>query len=142
MVNLILLYNERMKVGLVFIDYLRWHYTKALVELCRIYKNITVFLYGFFSIGVLLRSYFAPWRRLGEDYPSNLLDIAGILSVLVVNTLMRLFGLVMRTVIIVFGLLIVCLFIILFPFLLLLWLLLPLIVLTLFILGIFLLIVA
>lgn len=73
---------------------------------------------------------------MGEDYPADKFDFAMIGSVLVVNTLMRLVGMCMRTIIIIMGLGITLLSILLYPFLVLLWLILPLVVCLLVLLGV------
>lgn len=124
-----------MRFFLVLGHYLAWHYSRALAEFSHIYRDILVFVYNFFSVGILLRSYFAPWRRMGEEYPVDKFDFANLGSVLVVNTIMRLVGIFMRTIIIIFGLL--CLFatLVFYPLLVLGWLLLPLIIGVLFLLG-------
>jgi len=124
-----------MRFPLIFFKYLVWHYGKALLEFTAIYKNLINFVYNFFSIPILLRSFFAPWRRLGEEYPKDVLKIEEMASVLVINFLMRLVGIVMRTVLIVVGLVTLLLMIILYPVLVIFWLLLPLIVVLLFITG-------
>jgi len=125
-----------MRFVFVLGHYLAWHYSRALVEFSHIYRDILNFVFNFFSVGILLRSYFAPWRRMGEDYPEDKFDFASIGSTLVVNTIMRLVGIFMRTIIIIFGLLTICLVLIFYPILLLIWLLLPLLIVFLFLLGI------
>lgn len=117
-------------------DYLVWHYSRAVLEFSHIYKNILIFLINFFSIPILLRSFFAPWRRMGEDYPKNVFNsFEDVAAVLVVNLIMRLVGLIMRTIVIVFGVLFVAVVALFYPILLLLWLLLPLILIILIMLG-------
>lgn len=120
----------------ISLHYLSWHYSRAILEFSHIYKDILVFIFNFFSISILLRSYFAPWRRMGEDYEKNIIDdLEDVASVFVVNLLMRIVGIVMRTLIIVFGVLFVLLVALLYPVLLIFWLALPLIIIILILLG-------
>ncbi len=49
-----------------FPHYLFWHYSVALIDLARAVSNIFWFLWHFFSIELLARSFFVPWKRLGE----------------------------------------------------------------------------
>ena len=120
----------------IIVSYFVWHYTKAILEFSHIYKNIISFVFNFFSIPVLVQSYFAPWRRMGEDYTKNIVtDFADVTSVFVVNLIMRLVGMVMRTIIIVFGLLFVIGVALFYPILLVFWLLMPLIIIVLIMLG-------
>lgn len=120
----------------IIVNYIIWHYTRAILEFSHIYKNILSFLLNFFSIPILVQSYFAPWRRMGEDYTKNIVtDLEDVASVFVVNLIMRIVGMVMRTVIIVFGLLLVSVVALFYPVLLILWLIFPLILVVLVMLG-------
>ncbi|MDP3661659.1 MAG: hypothetical protein Q8R17_02320 [bacterium] len=47
-------------------QYVLWHYSTALVDLARAVSNFFWFLWNFFSIELLARSFFVPWKRLGE----------------------------------------------------------------------------
>ena len=91
----------------MLVHYVWWHYTTAIADLVRNYLNIVSVLTNFFSLNHLTRNLFAPWRRLGEEYPAGALDIGAFFSTLIVNTLMRLVGFMFRIILIVFGL--VCL---------------------------------
>ena len=125
-----------MRFLVVILNYLVWHYSRAIIEFSHIYKNILTFLFNFFSIPILVRSYFAPWRRMGEDYTKNIfIDFEDAAAVFVVNIIMRIVGIVMRTFIILFGLFFVTVVALFYPILLILWLLLPLILIVLVFLG-------
>ena len=119
----------------IVVRYLIWHYGRAILEFSHIYKNLIAFVFNFFSISILLKSYLAPWRRLGESYPKDPTDLAGWASTLVVNLIMRAVGIVMRTIIIVIGLVLTIVVTITYPIWLILWLVLPLIVIILILLG-------
>ena len=70
------------------------------------WKNIIWFTQQFFSIKLLLKTFFKPWKRLQErHYRSE--GIGEFFANIIVNTLMRIVGMVIRTVVIVLGL--VCL---------------------------------
>ncbi len=49
-----------------FPEYLLWHYSTALIDFARAASNYFWFLWNFFSIELLARSFFVPWKRLGE----------------------------------------------------------------------------
>lgn len=125
-----------MNIPLVVSHYLFWHYSVALVRFTAIYRDIVFFMSDFFSLSVLLKSFFAPWRRLSEPYPEDKFNISEILAVFVVNSLMRLVGIIMRSIIIIAGLMVLFLVIIFYPILLVLWLALPLLIVILLAAGI------
>ena len=83
--------------------YLRWHYTTAFVDMFRVDGNIIWFLWHFFSISDTFRTFLSPWQRISERYKTGL-DIPDIASTFVVNILMRLLGIIMRSVLLFFAL--------------------------------------
>lgn len=113
-----------MKLFVIFPHYLAWHYTIALRDFFSVWGNMMWFLYNFFSIGILFKTFFSPFKRLTES-KKDLLDIGGLFETLLINTLMRIIGMFLRTIIIISGLisLVVSFFIGLVSFFL--WLLLP-----------------
>ena len=103
-------------------SYLLWHYVLAWSDLVRLYKNFTWFLWNFFSIPLLLRTLFSPWKRLHEGANK---ESAGFLGKLILNTILRFIGFGMRVCTILFGLCSLVLFSVLFAFFLVLWPLMP-----------------
>lgn len=83
-------------------QYFVWHYSRAFVDLARVWMNIFLFLNDFFSIGLLLRTLFSPWQRMQEQRKKGV-DIENFLAVLLVNTIMRLVGFFVRSAVIVVG---------------------------------------
>ena len=84
--------------------YFQWHYTKGTKDLVAVWSNFLWFEFHFFSVPVMLKTLFVPFRRLGETYP-KFIDFEEFFSALLVNTLMRIVGAVLRLCIIVVGLL-------------------------------------
>lgn len=85
------------------ITYIRWHYGAAFQDITRIWLNYLWFLFHFFSIKLLLKTFFQPFRRVQEEKQKtfNLQDIA---ETLAINMMMRFVGMVLRTVILAIGL--------------------------------------
>lgn len=110
-----------------FLGYLKWHYGKALLTTFAFWKNILFFLYNFFSIKSLTGNFFTPWKRLADTYPKKF-NLKIYLFTFLVNSLMRIFGVILRSIIIVVGLLFCITYIALLPVTLLFWLALPLII--------------
>ena len=114
-----------MRFAIVIGHYFIWHYGRAIRDLTRIYRGLVCFTFNFFSVSILVNSYFAPWRRLGEDYPEHGVKLFDYFSVFVVNLLMRLMGILMRSVVIIVGMAFTLLVILSYPIVLVIWLILP-----------------
>lgn len=89
-------------LGEIFADYFRWHYGRGYSELMSILENFLLFILHFFSLAILFKTLFHPWRRMSESHGSGL-ELETFFSALLVNTIMRLVGFVNRSVIIVIG---------------------------------------
>jgi len=90
------------RITQTFIYYIVWHYSRGLKDYARFFLTFLWFVYNFFSIPILLGSLFSPWRRMGEAYHAGFSPSA-FFSSLIVNTLMRVVGLCVRTVVIIIG---------------------------------------
>lgn len=84
-------------------NYFLWHYGYAFIGMFRIWSNFFWFFYHFFSIPVLIRTLFSPWKKMREERESAGFSIQGIFSILVVNTIMRIIGFLFRVVLIAIG---------------------------------------
>ena len=115
--------------------YARWHYTEGIKDLFRNWKSFIAFVLHFFSLGLLVKTWFAPFGRLDDEYKREF-DAEAFFETLVANTLMRLVGFVLRTFVIVMGLVVLLVVVVLGPITFVLWLLAPFIILSLFGLGV------
>ncbi len=84
-----------MEIPLFFVDYFIWHYSMAIKDIIGICRNFIWFIYNFFSVSVVLRSFFSPWKRLNEQYEKGS-GLEGIFSAFIVNTMMRIVGMIIR----------------------------------------------
>ncbi|OHA20661.1 MAG: hypothetical protein A2849_03250 [Candidatus Taylorbacteria bacterium RIFCSPHIGHO2_01_FULL_51_15] len=114
------------------IAYIFWHYSVAWSDLYKLYKNIVWFLWHFFSIELLFRTLFSPWKRLHE-VPSK--NTAGFLGSSLLNALFRVIGFLVRGSTLCVGLSAITLFSALFVLFALAWLFAPLLIVTFAILG-------
>ena len=83
--------------------YLRWHYSTAFLDIFRIDGDIFWFLWHFFSVPDTFRTFFSPWQRMSEQYQKGL-DIEEFASTFITNILMRIVGVIMRTILLLFAL--------------------------------------
>lgn len=79
-----------------------WHFYEVPKFLLQVWKNYILFALNYFSLPVLLKSFFSPWRRYRWNYPKGF-DIGGFFSTLISNTFSRLLGALMRIGLIVAG---------------------------------------
>ncbi|HBB65256.1 MAG TPA: hypothetical protein DCZ84_01295 [Candidatus Vogelbacteria bacterium] len=86
----------------LFAHYLLWHYTRAYSDLLHIAGNLLWFLYHFFSIPELTRTWFAPWKRLHEE-PGSIINMSDYLSGVLMNLIIRVIGILLRTILITVG---------------------------------------
>lgn len=79
-----------------------WHYSRALSEYIGIATNVLWFTNHFFSTSLLVRTFFAPWKRL--NVPKGEKETFGMLfERFVIGTLMRGVGMILRGMMIVLG---------------------------------------
>ena len=110
--------------------YILWHYTKAWHDLLRVISNYLWFIGNYFSISLLLRTLFSPWRRLSIKGGKGQQD--SFFGALLINTLMRVVGFIFRIITILAGAFVLLFAVILSVFLIALWLVLPIFVFFLF----------
>ena len=83
--------------------YFLWHFGRAFGEILHVWKNLLWFVFHFFSIGALLKSWFAPWKRItqerGENW--NMEDLAGFI---LIGFISRLVGFIIRSTVVLLGL--------------------------------------
>ena len=116
------------------IGYIVWHYSKAFADIWGILKSFLWFFYHFFSIQVLFLTLFSPWKRMSEKKRPGF-KIIDFLSVLIVNTIMRVLGFFMRITLITTGSIFIVLVLVLGILFFILWIFVPLIIIATLIAG-------
>lgn len=82
--------------------YLYWHYFETPKEILRIWRNFIIFFYHYFSIGLLLKTIFAPWRR-DITYYGRGFDIKLYAEIIAFNLVARGVGFFIRSLVIFAG---------------------------------------
>lgn len=119
-----------MKLFELIPHYLKWHYTRAIAELVEVWGNYLWCTTNYFSIKVLIKSFFKPFKKVKETTKTDEQKEAGI-----VTFMMSIFGIIIRLVIITAGIF-SWILILIFGFLVfLVWLVLPFIMLFIFFSG-------
>ena len=124
--------------SLLLLAYLKWHYLEAPKEILKGLRNILWFELNYFSVGLLVKTFFSPWRKISWDYGRGF-DLGRFLFTFASNLISRILGAVVRSFIITWGiagqLALLCLGSLFFLF----WLGLPALLIATFLYGIFLL---
>lgn len=88
----------------LFAQYVRWHFLDAPRAIIQGWGNILWFNTNYFSVGLLLKTLFAPWK--GITWQKNRgFNIGNVIEVAASNIISRLVGATVRTPIIILGLL-------------------------------------
>jgi len=117
---------------LLFYD---WYFVKVPKKILLVFKNLLKFGEYFFSITLLLKTYFSHWHGYRWVYKERGIDIWKFFEVHFSNLISRILGAFIRTFIILFGILFEIFILILGPIVLISWIFLPLISLIAFLYG-------
>jgi len=86
----------------IFIQYIVWHFKEAPKKILHIWKNYLKFYSYFFSIPLLLKTYFSPWKRISWVKGRGF-SIKRFLETFLSNLFSRCVGAIMRTFLILIG---------------------------------------
>ena len=84
-------------------EYAVWHFTQMPLEIAKAWRNILLFNLEYFSLPLLLKTIFAPWRKIQWSAGKGF-NIARLLEALVSNLISRVLGALIRSVLIITGL--------------------------------------
>src|SRR3989338_9094620 len=94
-----------MGMAVLFFEDIGWHYSREISEMIGLFRNLVWFFYHFFSIGILSRTLISPVWRLEEKYRSDGFNPQALFESLVVNLISRIVGVLLRSALIISGLL-------------------------------------
>lgn len=87
----------------LFIDYTSWHYSYALLNILRLGKEFIRFFFNLFSVPLFIRSFFSPIFSVSADL-GEADDGADTVALIISAVLMRVLGMILRSIFIVLGL--------------------------------------
>ena len=85
-----------MSMPIIVLEYLAWQYGSGVAEFLGLWRNIHWVLYRLFSISLLLRTFFSPFRRTSESYGKGF-DPKRYAETFVINIVTRFVGAVVRS---------------------------------------------
>ena len=86
----------------IFFQWFSWQFFEMPMSILKAWKNFLLFYLNYFSIPLLLKTFFSPWRRYRWYYPRGF-DAWAYLEVWVSNRISQVIGLILRTVLIFIG---------------------------------------
>src|SRR3989344_7820926 len=88
--------------SILFLRYVKWHFIDAPRNILRGWGNILWFNFNYFSVGLLLQTFFSPWRRITWDYGRGF-NLGAYLFTLGSNLISRIIGAIMRSFLVAAG---------------------------------------
>lgn len=86
----------------IFFQWLSWQFFEVPVNILKAWKNFLLFNLNYFSLSLLLKTFFSPWRKYRWSYGKGF-DIERYLEAFFSNLISRLFGAILRTILIFIG---------------------------------------
>ncbi len=111
------------KRNIIFL-WIGWYYFEMSNNLLEAWKNFLFFNLNYFSIPLLLKTFFSPWRRYKWNY-SRGFDIKQYFETFISNLVSRILGAICRVVLILIGIVTEVFIFIFGSFVFLVWLILP-----------------
>lgn len=89
----------------IFFQYLSWQFLDMPKNIFKAWRNFLLFNLNYFSILLLLETFFSPWRRYYSLYPKGF-DIGKYFEVFSLNLISRVLGAILRFFLILIGILV------------------------------------
>ncbi len=93
-----------MDATLMIGEYFIWHYGKSVRDFFSVWGNILWFGYHFFSMKLLVRTFFAPYKRFHQQYDWTHLELGALGQDILLNLFMRVLGMALRSFVLAAGL--------------------------------------
>lgn len=87
----------------IVFKYFQWHFFDAPKEILKAWRNFLLWGLNYFALPELLKTFFSPWRRYSWSYGRGF-DLQRYAEVFLSNLISRLIGAVMRSFLIILGL--------------------------------------
>ena len=116
-------------MGVILFQYLNWYLWDVPKEILQAWRNFLVFNLKYFSVLILLRTFFSHWHKYYYPYGKKW-DPWRFFEAIVFNTMSRVIGAMIRAVLIALGLLLEVPIVLIGPVMLIGWFMLPLLLLA------------
>lgn len=89
---------------MIVADFINWYFLRTPKNILKAWENFLRFNLEYFSISLLLKTFFSHWRRYQWNYPRSF-DLTKYVEIFFSNLISRVLGVIMRTILIIIGLL-------------------------------------
>lgn len=86
----------------IFSQWFSWHFLELPKDIFKAWKNFLLFNLNYFSIPLLLKTLFYPWRKYSSSYGRGF-DLGRYFEVFSLNVISRALGALVRTCLIIVG---------------------------------------
>ena len=86
----------------LLIQYLIWHYFDVTTEIFIGWKNFLIFAFNYFSIDILIKTFFSHWHKYSLNYGKTI-NLGWYAEVFVFNSMSRVIGMILRVFLIIIG---------------------------------------
>ena len=87
----------------IFVKFINWHFFEMPQEIFRVWKDFLQFNLNFFSMRMLLKTLFSPWHKYQYSYGRGF-DLKRYVETFSFNAMARAMGAMIRTILIIIGL--------------------------------------
>jgi len=89
-------------MGNIFLQFLEWEFADAPRFILSAWKNYLIFGLDYFSLPILLKTFFSPWKKYHSRYVS-IFKVWENIETFVLNAMSRIIGAIIRTIFIILG---------------------------------------
>ncbi len=89
----------------IIFQYISWQFFDVPKNILKAWKNFLKFNLNYFSVPLLLKSFFSPWKKYKVSYGKGF-DIGKYLEAFFSNLIFRILGAIMRSFVIIIGLIV------------------------------------
>lgn len=86
----------------ILIQWISWQFFEMPKNILKVWRNFLLFNLNYFSIVLILKTFFSPWRKYSWVYPRGF-DIGKYSEVFFSNLISRFLGAIVRSILIIFG---------------------------------------
>lgn len=101
-----------------------WQFFDVPKEILKIWQTFLYFNFNYFSVSILLKTFFSPWRRNRSSY-GGIFEVGKNFESFVFNSMSRIIGAILRTFYIVLGVITEIFILVVGPIVLIVWILTP-----------------